>query len=198
MQIFDFEQRSPEWYQIRAGIPTSSNFDKIITTEGKSSKQRQEYLYQLVGERLGGIADESYQSLAMIQGIAKEDEARMLYEIAREPIQKVGFCLSDCGRYGSSTDGLIGDKGVFELKCPLMSTHIGYMINKDEIPTDYFQQTQGEMLVTGRSFVDFMSYFPGLPPVIIREEPNETFQRLLKKELELFTEELHDLVKKLS
>ncbi len=198
MKVLDFPQCSPEWYKARRGIPTSSEFDKIITSTGKSSTQRTKYMYQLAGERLGGIVDVGYQSFAMLQGKEREDEARSLYELVREPVKQVGFCLSDCGRWGASTDGLIGDKGVFEMKNPIISTHIGYMLKKEEIPTEYFCQTQGEMFVTEREFVDFLSYVPGLPPVIVREEPNDTFQRLLKKELEVFCAELDELVKKLS
>lgn len=198
MKVFDFEQCSPRWFQVRKGIPTSSEFGKIITCTGKQSAQREKYMYRLAGERLGGIVEEGYQSFAMIRGKEKEEEAKNLYELIRGPIQKVGFCLSDCGRFGASSDGLIGKDGVFELKCPEIQTHVGYMLNKDEVPGDYFQQTQGEIFVTGRDYVEFMSYYPGLPPLIIREEAHKPFQRLLEGELELFCDELDALVKELS
>lgn len=199
MKILELEQRTPAWYAARCGFPTASNFDRILTTDGKPSKQRQKYLYELAGERLGGIVDETYQSFAMIQGIEKEGEARALYEMVENKlVVQVGFCISDCGRFGASPDGLLGTNGVLEIKCPIISTHVGYLLNKDEIPSDYFQQTQGQLLVTGREWIDFVSYFPGLAPLIIREEPEEVFQKLLKKELDLFCSELDDLVKKLS
>lgn len=199
MKLLAFEQRSVEWYQARKGIPTASNFDRIVTSDGKPSKQRQQYLYELAGEKLGGITDESYQSFAMLQGIEKEAEARALYELLNDSVQQVGLCLSDCGRFGCSPDGLIGEHGGVEIKCPLIHTHVEYLVScKEEMPTKYFQQVQGSIFVTGRKWWDFVSYFPGLPPLIIREEPNETFQRLLKKELEVFCEELDHLVKELS
>lgn len=198
MKIIECEQCSPEWFKARSGIPTSSEFDKIITTEGKPSKQREKYMRKLAGERLGGIVEEGFQSFAMMRGKEKEEEARNLYELIREPIQKVGFCVSDCGRFGASSDGLLNDKGVFEIKCPEIQTHVGYLLNPNEIPTDYFCQTQGELLVTGREYVEFMSYYPGIKPLIIREEPNHTFQRLLKEKLEKFCNELDQLVEKLS
>lgn len=198
MKVLEFEQCSSEWFQARRGIPTSSEFDKIITSTGKQSTQRVKYMYRLAGERLGGIIEEGYQSFAMLRGKEKEEEAKSLYELIREPVQRVGFCLSDCGRFGSSTDGLLNDKGVFELKCPEIQTHIGYLLNKDEIPNDYFCQTQGEILVTGREYVEFMSYYPGLPPLIIREEPEPVFQKRLLKELDAFTAELDALVDRLS
>lgn len=197
MKILEMEQKTPEWYQARRGLPTASSFDMIITTTGKESSQRKKYLYQLAGERLGGIVDETYQSFAMAQGVSKEEEARNLYEIATgQDITQVGFCLSDCGRWGCSPDGLVGVLGGYEVKCPLIHTHIGYLLEND-VPTEYYTQVQGQLFVTGREWVDFMSYFPGLRPLIVRETPDATFQRLLKSELELFTQELDALVEKL-
>lgn len=198
MRIFEMEQRSVEWYKVRSGVPTASEFDKIITTKGAISTQRKKYLYQLAGERLGGVVDETYQSFAMQQGVLKEGEARNLYNIASgDEVKQVGFCLSDDGKYGCSPDGLVGEDGAYEVKCPLIHTHIGYLIEND-VPTDYYTQVQGQLLVTGRKWTDFMSYFPGLKPLIVREEPDEVFQKLLKKALEEFTNELDDLVKRLS
>ena len=198
MRIFEMEQRSVEWYKVRSGVPTASEFDKIITTKGAISTQRKKYLYQLAGERLGGVVDETYQSFAMQQGVLKEGEARNLYNIASgDEVKQVGFCLSDDGKYGCSPDGLVGEDGAYEVKCPLIHTHIGYLIEND-VPTDYYTQVQGQLLVTGRKWTDFMSYFPGLKPLIVREEPDEVFHKLLKTALEEFTNELDDLVKRLS
>jgi hypothetical protein len=197
MKILEMEQRSAEWYKVRCGIPTASSFDKIITTQGKPSTQRKKYLYQLAGERLGGVVDETYQSFAMQQGVLKEGEAKLLYLMTSgEKVKEVGFCLSDCGRYGASPDGLIGENGAYEVKCPLIQTHVGYLIEND-VPTDYYTQVQGQLLVTGREWSDFMSYFPGLRPLIIRETPDKAFQEALKRELESFCSELEELVVKL-
>lgn len=198
MKILDMEQCSPEWFEAKRGIPSSSEFSKIITTDGKQSKQREKYMWKLAGETLGGSLEEGYQSFAMAKGKEKEQEAKILFEMVHEPIRSVGFILADDGKCGSSTDGLIGDKGVFELKCPEITAHIGYLLHPEEIPTDYYQQTQGELFVTGREYIHFMSYYPGLSPLFIREEPDEVFQRLLKKELDLFWDELQAIVKKLS
>ncbi|RTK93084.1 hypothetical protein EKI60_06620 [Candidatus Saccharibacteria bacterium] len=198
MRVLEMEQGSPEWFEARKGIPTSSEFDKIITSTGKASAQRTKYMYKLAGQRVGGLVEEGYQSQAMLKGKEREEEARCFYELIYEPVQRVGFCLSDCGRYGSSTDGLINDKGVFELKCPEIQTHVGYLLKPNEIPTDYFCQTQGELFVTGREYVDFMSFYPGIKPLIVRAEPDKEFQKLLKKELEKFCAELEEVVKRIS
>ncbi len=199
MRIIECEQKTPEWHAARCGIPTASGFSKIITSTGKRSTQREKYLYELAGEKLGGIVDETYQSFAMQRGVLMEAEARGLYEFARDSVQIVGFCVSDCGRWGCSPDGFVGDQGGVEIKCPLIHTHVEYLLKcKEEMPVDYFQQVQGAMLVTGREWWDFVSYFPGLPPLIVREEPAPVFQRLLKDELEAFCSDLDALVRKLS
>jgi hypothetical protein len=199
MKILEHEQRTPEWYAARCGIPTASGFDKIITSTGKRSTSRERYLYELAGQKLGGVVEETFQSFAMQRGTIMEAEARSLYEFSRDSVQTVGFCLSDCGRWGFSPDGLVGEKGGVEIKCPLIHTHVKYMVDcKDEMPAEYFPQVQGALLVSGREWWDFVSYYPGLPPVIVREEPNLAFQRLLRQELEAFCDELDQLVKKLS
>lgn len=199
MKIIECEQGTPEWHLARRGVPTASNFSKIITSTGKRSTQREKYMYELAGEKLGAIVEETYQSFAMQRGTILESEARDLYVFAHAPVNKMGLCLSDCGRWGCSPDGLVGDNGGLEIKCPLVHTHVEYLLKcKDEMPVDYFQQVQGALLVTGREWWDFVSYFPGLQLLIIREEPEPVFQKLLKQELEAFCVELDDLVRKLS
>jgi len=198
MIIFDHEQRSAEWYAVRAGIPTASSFDKIITTKGEPSKQKKTYLYKLAGERITGKAEESYQNGAMQRGCDLEDEARNLYQIVMDNVvTKVGFCLSDGkAKYGASPDGLVGERGLIEIKCPSVSTHVGYLL-ENKLPTDYIQQVQGELLVTGREWADFVSYYPGMKPLIIRVERDEEFLKSLQIELEIFCTELEEIVNKI-
>lgn len=181
----------------RCGIPTASNFDMIVTTKGEPSKQRQKYLYKLVGEVISGTTEESYQNDAMKRGTEVEEEARKFYQIVSDNVvSTVGLCLSDCGGYGASPDGLVGEKGQIEIKCPQMSTHIGYLID-NKLPTDYFQQTQGQLLVTSREWCDFISYYPGIKPLIIRVYPDQEFIKKLSQELSLFCKELEETVNKL-
>lgn len=197
MKLLELEQRSPEWFTARCGKPSASNFDKIITTDGKPSKQREKYLYQLAGETVSGISEETYQNSAMIRGIEMEEEARKLYEaITENMVVKAGFCLSDCGRYGASPDGFVGDSGLIEIKCPIISTHVSYLL-QNRLPTDYFQQTQGQLLVTERKWCDFVSYYPGIKPLVIHVIRDEKFISALKLELESFCEELEETVNKI-
>lgn len=197
MKILNMPQGSDEWFKIRIGLPTSSNFDKIITTEGKPSKQKEKYLYTVAGEKVSGIKEDTFQSFAMQKGIEKEVEARNYYKMLYDvEVQEVGFCLADNGLYGCSPDGLIGTDGGVEIKCPLIHTHVSYLL-KGKLLDDYFQQAQGSLFVTGRKWWDIMSYFAGLRPVIIRVLPDKAFHKALEVELGIFTKELNDLVAKI-
>jgi predicted phage-related endonuclease len=198
MIISDVVQGSPEWFAERCGIPTCSNFDKLITTKGEPSKSRTKYMYQLAGERITGQREESYQSAAMQRGVELEAEARSFYELMTgETVQIVGLCYADKKkRYACSPDGLIGEHGGIEIKCPQLSTAVEYLL-KGVLPTEYYQQVQGSMAVTGRKWWDFVSYYPGMKPLIVRVERNEEFIKALKVELEIFCQELDEITEKL-
>lgn len=198
MRIIECEQLSEEWYKIRCGIPSASNFDKIITTKGESSKQAQKYLYQLAGEYVTGQKEQSYQNAAMLRGIELEQEAKNLYQIINEVVvESVGFCIGEPDiEYGCSPDGLVGDKGLVEIKCPNLATHVGYLLD-NKAPTEYFQQMQGQLLVTGREWVDFMSYYPAIRPLIVRVQRDEEFIKKLRIELEVFCTELNKIINKI-
>ena len=195
MRIIDVVQGTPEWFAARCGIPTASNFDKIVTSKGEPSKQRTKYLYQLAGESITGIPEETYQNAAMQRGIEMEAEARNLYSMTTgEELKEVGFCVSKgCG---ASPDGLVGEKGGLEIKCPNLTTHVGYLL-ENTLPTDYFQQVQGNLLVTGRDWWDFQSYYPGIKPLIIRVYPDKNFIGLLENELRKFCLDLNVVIKKI-
>lgn len=197
MKLINCKQQTPEWFAVRCGIPTSSNFDKILTAQGKPSKQREKYLYTLAGEKVSGIKEDTYQSFAMQKGIEKEDEARdyykMLYDVE---VKEVGFCLADNELYGCSPDGLVGKDGGVEIKCPLIHTHVSYLV-KGELLKDYYQQAQGSLFVTGRKWWDIMSYYASLRPVIIRVLPDKEFHKALERELTTFCLELEKIVDKI-
>lgn len=195
MKVIDCSQRSPEWFAARCGIPTSSNFDKILTIDGKVSKQRTKYLYRLAGEKVSGVQEETYQNAVMQRGIEMEGEARALYQlITGQEVQQVGFCLAD--GYGASPDGIVGEDGLIEIKCPIVSTQVSYLL-AGTLPTEYFQQVQGQLLVTGRKWADFVSYYPGLKPLIVRVEADEAFIKILKLHIELFCGDLKVLIDKI-
>lgn len=193
MVIYDVEQGTDEWLNLRSGIPTASNFKKIVTSKGWPSKQQKDYMYKLAGEIILGEKSENFQSEYMQRGNELEDEAIEVYEkITGYTVERVGFCLCDEG-WGASPDGLINEDGQVQIKCPKLETHIGYLL-KNKLPTDYFQQVQGELFVTGRKWSDFVSYYPKFKPMIVRVERDEDFMELLEKELHIFLEELNKTV----
>jgi len=196
--LFDIEQGTDEWFKARVGVPSASNFDKLITTQGKPSTQRDTYLYQLVGEALTGTKEDTFTSKAMEIGIEREAEARALYEMLHDTtVQEVGFCyLDDKKRIGCSPDGLVGDDGLVEIKCPKMVTHVGYLL-KDKMPTTYIQQVQGQLYVTGRDYCDFISYYPSMRPFICRVEPDFKVIDPLRDILDDLIVELDEIVNQL-
>jgi len=197
MKIINCIQGSPEWFAAKCGVPSASNFDKLLTVKGEVSKQRVKYLYQLAGERITGISEESYQNGDMLRGKELEPEARKLYELIKSTkVQEVGFCLDEKLGAGCSPDGLVRKNGLLEIKCPKLVIHVEYLLAYT-LPLDYFQQIQGQLLVTGREWVDFVSYFPGLRPLIIRVKREEKFLKILKTELKVFCKELKEIVKKI-
>jgi hypothetical protein len=195
MIIINCEQNSPVWDAIRLGLPTSSSFDKIITTAGVRSKQRDKYLYKLAGERASGEKSEHYYGSAMALGHEREDESRKLYEFLNEcDVQQIGFCFFDESKtFGSSTDGLVGDDGIFETKNALSHVQIE-RLEKGWSKAEHFQQVQGELYVTGRKWCDLVSYSRGLKPIITRFKRDEKFITRLAEELQLFIEDLDQLV----
>jgi len=197
MRIINCQQQTDEWYQARLGIPTASSFDKIIMASGKASTQREKYLYKLAGEILSGKTEETFQTQAMARGCELEQEAREFYSFfTNNEIYQVGLCLHDELNAGASPDGLIDNNGLVEIKCPSMSVHVEYLAG-GKLPSAYFQQVQGQLFITGRQWCDFISYYPGIKPFLIRVEPDTQFHDLLAVELLIFCNDLVKLTEKL-
>ena len=195
----DVIQGSTEWFAARCGIPSASNFDKIITTAGTPSKQREKYMYQLAAERVTGKSEESFKSAAMERGIEMEAEARSLYELLRDTeIKQVGVCYPDEKKLcAASPDGLVGDDGLIEIKCPMSYASVGYLLDESALLKEYFQQVHGQLFVTGRKWTDLISYYPGLKPLIVRVNRDEKFIQALSNELELFVKQLDEITEKI-
>lgn len=201
MKTFDCKQGSLDWFMIRKGRPTASNFDKILTQKTrKPSAQAEDYMYQLAAEAMSELppdGSENYVNRAMQHGINVEPEARRWYELQHDlDVRQVGFCMSDCGRYGCSPDGLVGEAGGLELKCPLLKTHIGYLANESRLVDEYRWQVHGALLVTGREWWELVSYAHGLPAVVVRITPDKD-TAILKLALEDFVERYYALLAKL-
>ena len=177
MRVVECAQYSPEWWDVRRGVPSCSNFGRIITekTETFSPRGARTYAIELVGQKYDadyGMV-EGYVSAAMKTGTIMEPEARRYYEFTRDiQVQKVGFVLTDCGRFGGSPDALVGEDGVLELKSPMAKTQVAYVL-EGKLPDEYRAQCHGHLIVTGREWCDFLSYVGGFPPLLVRVERND-------------------------
>ena len=170
-------QGSREWLDARVGIPTGSQFDKILTqVTMKASKQAEDYLNNLVAEYLIGEPLESVMTPFMARGLELEDEASDYYEFqtGTEP-ETIGFCLRDDRLVGCSPDRLVGNDGGLEIKCPAPGTHIGYLRNNDKLRDKYRAQVQGFLWITGRKWCDLLSYHPTIHSLILRCERDTEF-----------------------
>jgi hypothetical protein len=200
MIIHDVEQGSTEWYQVRAGIPTASCFDKIITAKtGKLSSQAESYAAFLLAEILLNRPLEKMEAKPfwMERGKELEEDAANTYAIIKDanPI-KAGFITTDDEDAGCSVDRLIGEDGILEIKCPAPWTHAENLINS-KLDDSYIQQVQGQLYITGRKWCDWMSYHPEMPPVIIRVDRDEEYIDKLKAALVDFNKILTDAINKL-
>jgi hypothetical protein len=194
MKIHPVEQRSLEWMQLRAGIPTASEFDNLVTPKWEIRKGQTPatYLAKKLAERwLGGpIAD--FNTYDMDQGRILEEEAIPWFELERGvSVIGVGFITTDDGRVGCSPDGLIGDHSGIEIKCPAVHTHIGYAL-VGKLPDDYAAQVQGSLYVTGRQSWTFLSYHRRLPALLLFIEPDAKAQAALREALEQFLAKLEE------
>ncbi|MFZ2950929.1 MAG: lambda exonuclease family protein [Desulfuromonadaceae bacterium] len=191
MITLNIPQGTPEWKAEKCGKPSSSHFDEIITSKGARSKQWEKYLYKLAGERITGVQADNFSSGPMAGGVEKEPEARELWQLLNNiEVDQVGVCYRDESRdFLCSPDGLIGSDGGLEIKCPLIHTHVEYLLDA-KLPTAYFQQVQGSLFVTGREYWEFMSYYPGMRPLILTVKPDPVFHAALGAALVEFCAQL--------
>jgi len=194
MIVHPAEQGTLAWVEARLGCATASQFDRILTPTGKLSKSREAYIAQLLAEHfLGEPVEEFYGTEWTERGQALEPDAFSYYAFTNDADpKKVGFIYRDEDRHvGCSPDGLVGDPGLLELKCPMPGTHLLYLA-QGVVPNKYSSQVQGQLWVTGREWCDFMSYHPGLPPFIVRAYPDEKYQAALDAAMPQFVEEMLD------
>ena len=171
------EQRTPEWFAKRLGKVTASRIaDLMAKTKTGPGASRANYLAQLVTERLTGTPTEGFQSPAMTWGIEQEAAARDAYS-ARTGVlvDEVDFVDHPTMQAGASPDGLVGEDGLIEIKCPNTSTMLEYLEDRT-IPQKYRLQMQWQLAVTGRDWCDFVAFDPRLPEhlqlLVIREPRN--------------------------
>lgn len=174
--IHPLQQGSEIWLKMRAGLVTASELDAIISPEWKArtGQMRETYLYRKLAEKLlGGPLESHGQTFAMEQGHLKETEAIPFFELTEGvKVTKAGLVTTDDDRCACSPDGLIGEDGGLELKCPEPQTHLKYLL-QGGVPKDYLAQVHGSMFVTGRKWWKFMSYSRSFPPLLVHVERDE-------------------------
>ena len=197
MRVYDFEQGTPEWLESRLGCPSGSGFDKLITATGKPSTQAEGYINQLIAELLTGETTYVKKTEWMERGNELEPRARDYYELATgNTVVETGFCKHDQLECGISPDGLIGDNGGFEIKCPSPPVHVAYL-RAGVLPTKYKQQVQGCLWITEREWWDFKSYHPEMPALLVRVHRDEDYIKLLQAEVEKACETIQTQYQKL-
>ena len=199
----DIKQRTDEWQLLRAGKVTASKVaDLLAKTKSGPAASRKNYLAQLICERLTGQKTNGFTSAEMQWGIDHEAAARELYTAQTfNEVVEIGFVdHPTIAMAGCSPDGLVGDDGLIEIKCPNTATHIENLMRRDADPK-YFAQMQMQMACTGRKWCDFVSFDPRLPGdlsiFIHRVERDEAFIAEMEKEIKDFLEELDATVEAL-
>jgi putative phage-type endonuclease len=186
MRVTEFEQRTEGWFQARLGKPSASSFHKLITPTGKPSASAMSYVDELVAERITGKQANVFVSEAMQRGTDLEPLAKEVYElISGESVFDIGFCLHDDLEAGCSPDGLVGDHGLLEIKCPMGNTMVSYLRAGNVLPSTYIPQVQGQMWVTDREWCDFMAYHPDMTVLLVRVERDQEFIDKLVEQVEM-------------
>lgn len=200
----DIEQGSPEWFEMRCSKVTASRIaDAVAKTKTGYAASRANYMAQLIAERLTGNVAESYTNAAMQWGIDTEPHARAAYEFVMDSeVDRIAFADHPViAMSGASPDGLVGDEGLLEIKCPNTATHIDYLITK-KVPKKYLDQMQWQMACLKRGWCDFMSFDPRMPENlnkwIVRIDRDEKRIGELEREVELFIEEMEEKISKLT
>lgn len=194
MIALDVKQGSLEWVEARLKIPTASQFGRIITPAKLGySAGAAGYIAELLAEWVTGFPVDKGSTRAMDRGTGMEDEARAWYEMQNDcEVELAGFLLSEDRRCGGSPDGFVGEDGGVDFKCPLIHTHIAYLLAPGSLADGYRAQMQGYLYITGRAWWDIVSYHPTLPKVQERIERDADFQAALEKHIGRFLAELEE------
>jgi hypothetical protein len=196
--FFDVEQRSPEWYALRCGIPTCSRFSDVLA--GGQGKVRGKYMRQLAGEIITGEPAETYSNSHMERGRLMEAQAREQYArdiafVNDEEVREIGFIRNT--KAGGSPDALVGEHGILEIKTMLPDLLIEKHQQGGAFPPEHIPQCSGNLWVSGRQWCDLVMYWPKMPLFIWRLERNASYIEMLAEQVELFAYEARKLAETL-
>lgn len=201
MKTHECTQGSAEWFKLRAGIPTASEFHRLVTPKWKikTGDGPHTFMCEKLAEKWTGMPLPQVQGFgALEQGTIIEEEARPYFELTTgREIQQVGFITTDDGRIGCSPDGIFADGGGIEIKAPQAHTHVGYLL-ENAVPEDYLAQVHGAMLVTGADSWEFLSYRRHFPPLHVTVRRDEQIQKVLRMALDVFLESFDAAYEKLA
>ena len=190
------EQGTDAWKMLRCGKVTASRVADILAkTKSGYSASRDNYMAQLVCERLTNTVAESFTNAAMQHGTETEPLARLAYEVNQNVlVDEIAFVPHPTiAMSGASPDGLVGDEGLLEIKAPQTATHIETLLS-ETVPTKYFTQMQFQMASTGRKWTDFVSFDNRLPEelqLFVKRVPRDNmYIRLMEDEIVKFLNEL--------
>ena len=191
MKVHDTEQRSPEWRMLRAGVPTASEFSNLVTPTGKLSTSIHDYAVTLANELyLDDSEPDGFMGNAWTdRGEELEAKAVGWYEFTtNSKVEQVGFVTNEGKGWnaGCSPDGMIGDDGMLEIKALKAVHHTSALREfheKERSPLKYNAQTQGQMLIAERKWCDLLFHHDRLPPLVIRQTPDEDLVEKIQKQL---------------
>jgi hypothetical protein len=187
----DVIQGSDEWYDQRRGLVTASVVGQLVTPKTlkiAANDKSRSIVAQLVAERITGYTDPTYVGDDMLRGVEDELRARDLYaEFYERPVREVGFLLrkEDTWQLGYSPDGLVGDDGLIEVKSRRSKLHLSTILD-DEVPAEFMAQCQAGLLVSGREWLDFISYSGGMPMWHKRVYPDSAWHEAITAAAEQF------------
>lgn len=186
----DCLQGSPEWLAVRIGLPTGSRFSKIITPSGAKSSSWEKLARALLAEQALGTPMEGESTGYMTRGSVLEHKARTWYEMEHDvDVEQVGFLMRDDRRCGCSPDGLVGTKGMIEIKSPRADTHIGYLLDGG---IEYRAQVQGGLWIAEREWTDTMAFHPTLPDASVHTPRDDAYITKLERAVHQFCEYLDE------
>lgn len=199
------EQRTDAWYQARLGKVTASRLaDVMAKTKSGYAASRQNYMAELICQRLTGKTEEGYSNAAMQRGTELEPVAREMYSLNEfdAVITEVGLIdHPTISGFAASPDGLVNDDGLIEIKCPNTWTHL-QTLKTGEPKRQYLLQMHAQMMCTGRRWCDFVSFDDRLPPELSYFKTRIPFDESLAKEIEAevihFLSELESEIQKIT
>ena len=189
-------QGTDEWFAARRGLVTASVISKLLTATLKvaNNDTSRGLALTLTAERITGNIDPSFLSADMWRGVEDEPVARDLYAERYAPVEQLGFIVRDFGDYriGYSPDGLVGDDGLIECKSRLQKIHLQTILD-DRVPDENMAQLQCGLLVSGRAWIDYVSYCGGMPLWVKRVTPDLSWQAAILAAVEALEESAADM-----